>query len=212
MIAYSLFGGIADKRKLLKDEADEPLTEIFERQAYEARDCESDRLQRHAAGSAVLWDPPSPSRRSRDQACRTDFKGTTSSDNSSQLTIEEFYQDPTLTWLIDQAVASNRELKVLNEDVQIASNEVLARSGAYLPFVSLGAGAGLDRASRFTIPGAGIHQRPVSPREVLSQSASGISGGASTSPGSWTSTGSCGMPGTRQGSATTSPSRGGTTS
>ena len=61
LIAYCLFGGIADRRKLLKDEADEPLSEIFERKAYEARDCESDRLQHHAAGSAVLWNPQSPS-------------------------------------------------------------------------------------------------------------------------------------------------------
>jgi hypothetical protein len=61
LIADSLFGGIADKLKLLKDEADEPLSEIFERKADEARDCESDRLQHHAAGSAVLWNPPPPS-------------------------------------------------------------------------------------------------------------------------------------------------------
>ena len=60
-MADCLSGGIADKRKLLKDEADEPLSEIFERKAYEARDCESDRLQHHAAGSAVLRNPPTPS-------------------------------------------------------------------------------------------------------------------------------------------------------
>jgi hypothetical protein len=60
-MAYCWFGGIADKRKLLKDEADEPLSEIFEYKACEARDCKSDRLQHHAAGSAVLWNPPSPS-------------------------------------------------------------------------------------------------------------------------------------------------------
>jgi hypothetical protein len=33
LIAYYLFGGIADKRKLLKDEANEPLNEPFERKA-----------------------------------------------------------------------------------------------------------------------------------------------------------------------------------
>ena len=33
LIAYDLFGGIADNRKLLKDEADEPLSEILERKA-----------------------------------------------------------------------------------------------------------------------------------------------------------------------------------
>lgn len=44
LMAYFLFGGIADERKLLKDEADEPLSEIFERRADEAHDCKSDRL------------------------------------------------------------------------------------------------------------------------------------------------------------------------
>ena len=33
LIAYYLFGGIANKRKLLKDEANEPLSEPFERKA-----------------------------------------------------------------------------------------------------------------------------------------------------------------------------------
>ena len=92
-----------------------------------------------------------------------DFQGATSSENSSQLTIEEFYRDPTLTSLIDLAVANNRELKVLNEDIQIASNEVLARSGQYLPFISVGSGLGLERASRFTLEGAGILNDPYLP-------------------------------------------------
>ena len=91
------------------------------------------------------------------------INGTDNPDNSSQLTIEEFYQDSTLTCLIDLAVANNRELKVLNEEVQIASNEVLSRSGAYLPFVSLGALGGLDRLSRFTTEGAAIVDDPFLP-------------------------------------------------
>jgi hypothetical protein len=57
LIAYHLFGAIAGKRKLLKDEADELLTQIFEVKAYEARDCDSDRLLR-AAGSAGLSSHP----------------------------------------------------------------------------------------------------------------------------------------------------------
>jgi outer membrane protein, multidrug efflux system len=92
-----------------------------------------------------------------------DFNGATSSENSSQLGIEEFYNDRMLTSLIEKALFDNRELKVLNEDVQIAGNEVLARSGAYLPFVSVAAGAGLDRYSRFTLPGAGIRDDPFLP-------------------------------------------------
>jgi multidrug efflux system outer membrane protein len=89
-------------------------------------------------------------------ALPTDFNGATSPDNSAQLGIDEFYNDRMLTGLIEKALFDNRELKILNEEVQMAGNEVLARSGAYLPFVSVGAGVGLNRYSRFTEEGAGI--------------------------------------------------------
>ena len=98
------------------------------------------------------------------------FKGATSSENSAQLGIEEFYNDPMLTCLIQQALVGNRELKILDEEVQIARNEILARQGAYLPFVSFGAGAGLNKPSLYTPEGA-VERRPVSPRQALSRSA-----------------------------------------
>lgn len=82
------------------------------------------------------------------------FNGVTSADNSSQLNVEEFFNDPLLTRLIDQALANNRELKILDEEVQIARAEVLARQGAYLPFLTFGAAAGWDRPSRYTRAGA----------------------------------------------------------
>ena len=66
------------------------------------------------------------------------FNGTTSSENSSQLGIVEFYKDPQLLSLIQYALENNRELKILNEEVQISSNEILSRSGAYLPFMTAG--------------------------------------------------------------------------
>ena len=83
------------------------------------------------------------------------------------------------------------------EDVQIASNEILARSGAYLPFVTLGASAGLDKASHFTLEGAAERRPRIPPRAGSFPTRCRISWSASTSPGSWTSGGSCGMPGTR---------------
>ena len=142
----------------------------------------------------------------------TDFNGATSPENSAQLGIEEFYNDRMLTCLIEKALFDNRELKVLNEEVQIAGNEVLARSGAYLPFVSVAAGAGLNRFSRFTEEGAGILDDAYLPGKHFTNPSGNFLGRASTSPGSWTSTGSCGMPGTRRRSATSPPVRGGTTS
>ena len=211
LIAYCLFGEIADKRKLLKDEADEPLSEIFERKADEAV------IARAIACSIMLLVLPAcgipPLRiRSRDQKCRK-----TSMDRPARKTqlssgSKSFTMIECLRCLIEKALVDNRELKILNEEVQIAGNEVLARSGAYLPFVTCRGRRGAEqiqplhgRRSRHT-------RRPVSPREALYQSVWKFRGRRSTSPGSSTSTGSCGMPGTRRRSATSPPVRGGTTS
>lgn len=84
-------------------------------------------------------------------------------ENSALVGIEEFYNDPMLTGLINQAVVGNRELKILEEEVQIARNEILARQGAYLPFLTAGAGASLDRPSRFTRAGAVDSQLDIVP-------------------------------------------------
>ncbi len=100
----------------------------------------------------------------------TDFNGAASSDNSAKLPIEEFYNDRMLTCLIEKALFDNRELKILNEEARVAGNEVLSRSGTYLPFVSVGAMSGLDRFSRFTETGAGILDDPYQPGDVLHQS------------------------------------------
>lgn len=84
--------------------------------------------------------------------------GATSSESSSQLGIEEFYNDPVLTGLIHEALAGNRELRILNEEVQIARNDILARQGAYLPFLTVGASGGLDKPSLYTPLGAAENQ------------------------------------------------------
>ena len=110
-----------------------------------------------------------------------DFNGATSSENSSQLGIEEFYDDSMLTSLIEQALFDNRELKSLNEEVQIAGNEILARSGAYLPFISLAAGAGLDRVTRFTLDGAGILADPYLPGKYFANPHGNFGGGINLS-------------------------------
>ncbi len=86
-----------------------------------------------------------------------------SMENSSQVPIEEFYRDPLLTSLIHQSLAGNQELKIMSEEVAIAANEVLARSGAYLPFLSAGGATGLTRLSQFTQEGAGLRDDPYLP-------------------------------------------------
>jgi NodT family efflux transporter outer membrane factor (OMF) lipoprotein len=82
------------------------------------------------------------------------FNGKTTPDNVARLGIKDFFSDPLLLCLIDQALASNRELMILNEEVQIASNEIRARQGAYLPFVNFRSEAGLEKQSVYTPLGA----------------------------------------------------------
>jgi len=80
--------------------------------------------------------------------------GTASSENSAQIGIEQFFNDPMLTSLIGQSLAGNQELKILNEEVLIARNDVTARQGAYLPFLTAGASGGMEKPSDFTPEGA----------------------------------------------------------
>ena len=96
-------------------------------------------------------------------AIATQPNGSSSSENSGRLGIAEFYNDATLVQLIDQAIAGNRELKILDEEVQIASNEIMARRGAYLPFLTAGGSAGFEKTSRYTRNGAVEEGLPILP-------------------------------------------------
>jgi NodT family efflux transporter outer membrane factor (OMF) lipoprotein len=86
------------------------------------------------------------------------FNGQISSQNAAYIGIREFFNNPLLTGLIIQGLASNQELKIRNQEVQIASNEILMRRGAYLPFVSGGLSGGVERTSKFTPLGAAEDQ------------------------------------------------------
>ncbi|MFD1469616.1 TolC family protein [Hymenobacter caeli] len=65
-----------------------------------------------------------------------------------------FFTDPNLAALIDTALQHNQELNVTLQEIQIARNEVQARTGEYLPTVSLGARTELEKPGRYTLQGA----------------------------------------------------------
>ncbi|MEZ6062105.1 MAG: TolC family protein [Planctomycetaceae bacterium] len=75
-------------------------------------------------------------------------------ESSGRIDFHEFFNDPILTGLIDQALVDNQELRILAQDIQIAGNETFARSGAYLPFFFLGGRAGAEKPGAFTRSGA----------------------------------------------------------
>ncbi|MBS0260701.1 MAG: TolC family protein [Planctomycetes bacterium] len=95
------------------------------------------------------------------------FNGMDSAENSSEVGFTEFFDDPILTSLVDEALQGNLNLKILHEDIEIANNEILGRSGAYLPFVTIGGGAGLDKPSAFTRAGAVDNNVPFATGQYL---------------------------------------------
>lgn len=84
-------------------------------------------------------------------------------DSSARLAWFEFFSDQTLTTLISQSLVGNQELKILDQEIRIANAEVQARKGEYLPFVTFGAGAGVEKSSRFTREGAVEDQLEAAP-------------------------------------------------
>jgi NodT family efflux transporter outer membrane factor (OMF) lipoprotein len=92
------------------------------------------------------------------QPMPTTFNGASSEQSSAQTGIVEFFDDPVLLELLTHGLAQNQELKIRNQDVQIAYNEVMAARGAYLPFVNLGLRGGFDRNSRWMPLGAAEDQ------------------------------------------------------
>ncbi len=90
-------------------------------------------------------------------AVNMDF-GPARPQNSSLLGWHDYFDDSNLSALIAQAMTGNQELKILAENIQIANNRVLARSGAYRPFLTLGGGVGAEKPSLFTPMGAAEEQ------------------------------------------------------
>ena len=57
----------------------------------------------------------------------------------------EFFPDPQLIALIEEALAHNQELNIVTLETRIVQSEVLERQGEYLPKLELRGGAGVER-------------------------------------------------------------------
>lgn len=87
--------------------------------------------------------------------------------NSARLKWKEYFTDPDLVSLIDTALKNNQELNIMMREINIANNEVRARKGEYLPFIGIGAGAGVEKAGRYTRNGALEENIPVEPGKAF---------------------------------------------
>ncbi len=97
--------------------------------------------------------PPPITTRTENRAIPATYGTATDSVNTGQMQWAEFFTDPNLTALIDTALLNNQELNISLQEIALASNEIRARQGAYLPTVGFGGGVGVNRVGRYTNEG-----------------------------------------------------------
>ncbi|MGB5554118.1 MAG: TolC family protein [Flavobacteriaceae bacterium] len=74
--------------------------------------------------------------------------------NSADVKWKDYFSDPYLSALIDSALVNNQELNIMLQQVDMAKNEIKARKGEYLPFVSAFGGAEVEKVGKYTRNGA----------------------------------------------------------
>ncbi len=82
------------------------------------------------------------------------FNNNQDSTNTAKTIWKQYFTDPNLLGLIDTALRNNQELNITLQEIEMSRNEIQARKGEYLPFVTLGGGAGVEKVSRYTSQGA----------------------------------------------------------
>jgi multidrug efflux system outer membrane protein len=85
--------------------------------------------------------------------------------NTATIKWKEFFTDPYLAMLIDTALKNNQEFNIMLQEINISQNEIRARRGEYLPFLNLGAGAGLEKVGKYTRSGATEENLEIKPGE-----------------------------------------------
>lgn len=63
---------------------------------------------------------------------------------------KNFFNDPELMNMIDIALKNNQELHIVEQEIQIANNEIMSRQGEYLPKFNAGISGGVEKAERFS--------------------------------------------------------------
>jgi len=82
------------------------------------------------------------------------YSVSSDTNNTADENWKSFFTDSDLVSLIDTALKNNQELNIMLEEINISQNEIRAKKGEYLPFLNLGAGAGVEKVGRYTRNGA----------------------------------------------------------
>lgn len=87
--------------------------------------------------------------------------------NIADIQWRDFFTDPNLISLIDTALANNQEYNIYLQEIMIRKNEISAKKGEILPSVDINAGAGFDKAARYTRDGAVDANVEIEPGEEI---------------------------------------------
>lgn len=71
--------------------------------------------------------------------------GGDTQESAAQQSWEDLFDDPNLRALINHALQNNQELHILEQEIQISNNEIMARRGEYLPRLGAGARTGFEK-------------------------------------------------------------------
>jgi NodT family efflux transporter outer membrane factor (OMF) lipoprotein len=80
-------------------------------------------------------------------------RGSSGPSLAAQKRYDEFFDDPQLRALIDEALENNQDLNIQLQELIIAQNEIAAIRGEYIPRLDGGVGVGLEKVGEHTTQG-----------------------------------------------------------
>jgi NodT family efflux transporter outer membrane factor (OMF) lipoprotein len=106
---------------------------------------------------------PFMGRNTENKTVPSSYANTNDTTNTATLKWKSFFTDPNLVSLIDSALQKNQELNIMLQEINIAKNEIRARKGQYLPFIGVGADAGVEKVGLYTSQGASDAAHDITP-------------------------------------------------
>lgn len=91
------------------------------------------------------------------------YNESADSANTANQQWRTFFTDPSLVALIDTALQNNQELLMTLQEVEIAKNDIRAKTGDILPSLNGRLGVGLEKVGRYTSSGAGDATTDIEP-------------------------------------------------
>ena len=110
---------------------------------------------------------PNFGRKTENKTVPAAYNNGKDSSNTANTKWKDFFTDPNLSALIDTALKNNQELNIVLQEINMARNEIRGRKGAYLPFVGVGVGAGVEKVGLYTSQGASDATNYITPGQKV---------------------------------------------